>query len=98
MLHGESPTWVSLVGSAAIMFVVLFRAHGFSVRTTTALIGSLSGLALVGGLGAAAVTIAHLTGFGSDETESHLQFDPTLSFSGLVIDGAWWPAWACSTT
>ena len=87
LLHGESPTAVSLVGSAAIMFVVLYLAHGFSVRTTTALIGTLFGLALVGGLGALAVSVAHLTGFGSGETESLLQLDPTLNFSGLVIAG-----------
>lgn len=87
VLHGESPTWVSLVGSAAIMFVVLYLAHGFSARTTTALIGTLFGLVLVGGLGAAAVSVAHVTGFGSDETESLLQIDPTLNFSGLVIAG-----------
>jgi uncharacterized membrane protein len=31
--------------------------------------------------------VAHLTGFGSDETESLLQIDPTLNFSGLVIAG-----------
>ena len=87
VLHGESPTWVSLVGSAAIMFVVLYLAHGFSARTTTALIGTLFGLVLVGGLGAVAVSVAHLTGFGNDETESLLQIDPTLNFSGLVIAG-----------
>ena len=87
LLHGESPTWVSLVGSAAIMFVVLYLAHGFSVRTTTALIGTLFGLALVGGLGALAVGVAHLTGFGSDETETLLQFDPAFNFSGLVLAG-----------
>jgi uncharacterized membrane protein len=87
LLHGESPTWVSLVGSAAIMFVVLYLAHGFSVRTTTALIGTLFGLVLVGGLGAAAVSLAHLTGFSSDQTETLLQIDPTLNFSGLVIAG-----------
>jgi uncharacterized membrane protein len=87
LLHGESPTWVSLVGSAAIMFVVLYLAHGFSVRTTTALIGTLFGLALVGVLGAVAVALAHLTGFASDETETLLQVDPTLNFSGLVVAG-----------
>ena len=30
------------------MFVVLYLAHGFSARTTTALVGTLFGLALVG--------------------------------------------------
>jgi uncharacterized membrane protein len=47
LLHGESPTWVTLVASAAIMFVVVYLAHGFSVRTTAALVGTLFGLALV---------------------------------------------------
>lgn len=87
LLAGESPTWVSLVGSAAIMFVVLYLAHGFSVRTTTALIGTLSGLALVAGLGAAAVGIAKLTGFSSDATVTLQQFDPDLNFGGLVLAG-----------
>lgn len=87
LLAGESPTWVTLVGSAAIMFVALYVAHGFSVRTTTALIGTLFGLALVAVLGAVAVAVAHLTGFSSDETRQLLQFDPGLDFSGLVLAG-----------
>jgi uncharacterized membrane protein len=87
LLAGESPTWVSLVGSVAIMFVVLYLAHGFSVRTTTALVGTLFGLALVAGLGAIAVSVARLTGFSSEETVQLLQFDPTLNFSGLVVAG-----------
>lgn len=87
LLAGESPTWVSLVGSAAIMFVVLYLAHGFSVRTTTALIGTLFGLALVGVLGAIAVAVAHLTGFSSETAIQLQQLDPTLNFSGLVLAG-----------
>src|SRR4051794_17107777 len=51
LLAEESPMLVSLVGSSAIMFVVLYLAHGFSARTTTALIGTLFGLTLVAVLG-----------------------------------------------
>ena len=51
LLAEESPTLVSLVGSSAIMFVVLYLAHGFSARTTTALVGTLFGLTLVAVLG-----------------------------------------------
>src|SRR4051812_15641602 len=87
LLAGESPTLVSLVGSAAIMFVVLYLAHGFSARTTTALVGTLFGLALVTGLGALAVWVSRLTGFSSEETIQLQQYDPTLNFSGLVIAG-----------
>jgi uncharacterized membrane protein len=65
LLGERSPVLVTLVGSAAIMFVVLYLAHGFSARTTTALVGTLFGLTLVALQG----------------------YDPTLSFSGLVLAG-----------
>ncbi len=87
ILTGSSPTAVSLVGSAAIMFVVLYLAHGFSARTTTALVGTLFGLALVTVLGAVSVAVARLTGLTNDETTTLATFDPTLDFSGLVIAG-----------
>ncbi|MGY1653234.1 YibE/F family protein [Geodermatophilus sp. SYSU D01119] len=87
LLSGDSPTLVSLVGSSAIMFAVLYLAHGLSARTTTALIGTLFGLALVTGLGALAVGVARLTGLTTEETVQLQTFDPGLDFSGLVIAG-----------
>jgi uncharacterized membrane protein len=87
LLSDESPILVSLVGSAAIMFVVLYLAHGFSARTTTALVGTLFGLFLVAVLGAIAVGAARLTGLTSEETNQLHTFDPTLDFSGLVLAG-----------
>jgi uncharacterized membrane protein len=85
LLDGSSPIWVSLVGSSAIMFVVLYLAHGFNARTTTALLGTLFGLALSAVLGTVAVAAAHLTGFSSEAAVQLLQYDGTLDFSGLVL-------------
>ncbi|MGY1849501.1 MULTISPECIES: YibE/F family protein [unclassified Blastococcus] len=87
LLSEDSPTLVSLVGSAAIMFVVLYLAHGFSARTTTALVGTLFGLTLVAVMGSLAVSAARLTGLTNDETFTLQRYDPTLSFSGLVLAG-----------
>jgi uncharacterized membrane protein len=87
LLAGGSPVWVTLVGSSAIMFVVLYLAHGFSARTTTALVGTLFGLALTAVLGAVAVAVARLTGFADENTVQLQQFDPTLDFTGLVLAG-----------
>jgi uncharacterized membrane protein len=87
LLAERSPTLVSLVGSAAIMFVVLYLAHGFSARTTTALVGTLFGLTLVAVMGAAAVSAARLTGLTSEETVQLSTYDPALDFSGLVLAG-----------
>jgi uncharacterized membrane protein len=87
LLAEEYPTLVSLVGSAAIMFVVLYLAHGFSARTTTALVGTLFGLTLVAVLGSVAVSAARLTGLTTEETVTLQGYDPTLSFSGIVLAG-----------
>ncbi|SDP16895.1 Uncharacterized membrane protein [Klenkia soli] len=87
ILTAESPTLVTLVGSSAIMFVVLYLAHGFTTRTTTALIGTLFGLVLVAVMGAVAVSAAKLTGFSSEATIQLQTFDPSLDFSGLVLAG-----------
>jgi uncharacterized membrane protein len=87
LLAGGSPVWVTLVGSSAIMFVVLYLAHGFSARTTTALVGTLSGLALTAVLGAVAVAAARLTGFADENALQLQQYDPTLDFTGLVLAG-----------
>jgi uncharacterized membrane protein len=87
ILGSGSPTLVTLVGSSAIMFVVLYLAHGFTTRTTTALIGTLFGLVLVAVMGAVAVAAAKLTGFSSETTVQLGTYDPTLDFSGLVLAG-----------
>jgi uncharacterized membrane protein len=87
ILAESSPTLVTLTGSSAIMFVVLYLAHGFSARTTTALIGTLFGLTLVAVLGSLGVSAARLTGLSSEETVRLSLYDPTLDFSGLVLAG-----------
>ena len=47
LLGGGSGLGVALTGSAAIMFVVLYLAHGPSVRTSTALAGTLTGVGVI---------------------------------------------------
>lgn len=42
LLEGRSPVAVAVCGSAAILFVVLYLAHGLSIRTSTALLGTLA--------------------------------------------------------
>src|SRR5581483_8085516 len=41
LLDGKSPVETATVAGAAILLVVLYVAHGFSMRTTTALLGTL---------------------------------------------------------
>jgi uncharacterized membrane protein len=78
---------IGVVGGAAIMFVVLYAAHGVSVRTTTALIGTLLGLAATAALGSWAVAGFHLTGVGSEDDQYLSAFAGQIQLSGLLLCG-----------
>ncbi|HWU31531.1 MAG TPA: YibE/F family protein, partial [Marmoricola sp.] len=89
LLGGQSGIWVALVGSAAIMYVVLYLAHGWSLRTSTALAGTLFGLAIVVGLGVGASHVARFSGV-IDENAMNLNYyihlDPrSLAMCALIL-------------
>ena len=83
LLEGGDPLAIGLVGSSAIMFVVLYVAHGFSYRTTTALLGTLAGLGVTAGLGALAASAAHLSGITTEDTYRLAQLTGRLTEGGL---------------
>ncbi|MDQ1627816.1 MAG: hypothetical protein QOI54_1560 [Actinomycetota bacterium] len=87
LLSGESPLAVGLVGCASIMFVLLYLAHGVSIRTTTALFGTLFGLAASAALGTWAVQAAHLTGAGSEDDLVVAAVAGQVRLSGLLLCG-----------
>ena len=87
LVAGQNPIVVGLIGSSAIMFVVLYAAHGFSARTTTALVGTLFGLVLSAALGYAATRWAHLTGVASEDDYILAAATPDLHLTSVVICG-----------
>ncbi len=87
LLEGRDPLLVGVVGSAAIMFVVLYCAHGFTLRTTTALVGTLFGLGLTAGLGVLGTKWAHLTGVGSEDDLVLAASAPQMQLTAVVICG-----------
>lgn len=85
LIVGKPGMPVALVGATAIMFVVLYVAHGVSIRTSTALAGTLLGLGLTTLLGWISVKAARLSGF-SDEMEYDLaQLVGGLNFQELLM-------------
>jgi uncharacterized membrane protein len=84
LLAGESGLAVALVGSTAIMFVVLYLAHGPSVRTSTALAGTLIGLVITAGIGLVAIHTARLTGLGDESSLLLRTQADQLDFRGLL--------------
>jgi uncharacterized membrane protein len=87
ILNGESPLLVAIVGSAAIMFAVLYLTHGVNVHTSVAVLGTLAALVLTGVLGAAFTALTHLTGFGSEESMYLSIAQGQVDMRGLFLAG-----------
>ncbi|MGV9671761.1 YibE/F family protein [Gordonia oleivorans] len=87
ILDGESPVAVAVVSSAAILFVVLYLAHGVSLRTSSALLGTLTSMVLAGVLSWLAIETMQLSGLSGDQTTSLQVYQGTISVSGLLLAG-----------
>lgn len=91
LLDGAPGVGVALTSAAAIMFVVLYTTHGFSLRTSTALAGTLVGIVLTAGIGVIAIGDARLTGISDEGGQILAQFGAldfqTLLGCAMVIAG-----------
>ncbi len=78
---------VALVASAAILYAVIYLAHGVSLRTSAALLGTLTALLLAAGLSWAAIQLAHLTGLSDDQNATVSAYLGSVSIGGLLLAG-----------
>ncbi|WP_062428698.1 YibE/F family protein [Herbidospora daliensis] len=84
ILAGRPPLLIAVVGSAAIMLIVLYVTHGVTVPTSVAVIGTLVSLGLTGVLALAAIEWAHLTGV-TDDTSFLLGTSLQINTQGLLL-------------
>jgi uncharacterized membrane protein len=87
ILEGRDPVAVSLVGSAMIVLVVLFVAHGVNARTATAVLGTLASLLAVELIAHFAVHGTALSGLGNEETGFLQGFVANVRVQGLLLGG-----------
>ncbi|RJQ78242.1 YibE/F family protein [Pseudonocardiaceae bacterium YIM PH 21723] len=87
ILAGHSPLWTAIVGSSAIMFVVLYLTHGFTARTSTAVIGTVCSLGLIWGLSSAFSAAAKITGLDDETTNLITVFGHAIDARGLFLAG-----------
>ena len=78
---------VSVVASAAILYVVIYLAHGVSLRTSAALLGTLTSLLLAAVLSWAAIGLAHLTGLSEEQNNEVSAYMGNVSITGLLLAG-----------
>ena len=88
IVAGSNPLGVSLVGALVIVLTSIYLAHGFSVRTSVAVVSTIVTLVIAWALAITFVSLARLTGMGSEESV-YLQFAPLeqLNLRGLLLGG-----------
>ena len=87
ILSGRNPLAVAVVGAGVIMFAVLYLTHGLSARTSTAVVGTLVSLALIGGLGAVFSATARLTGLDEQTNSLITSLGTGVDARGLLLAG-----------
>lgn len=87
ILAGRNPLLVAVIGAGVIMFAALYMTHGFSARTSTAVLGTLLSLSLIGGLSVLFSATTQLTGL--DENTANLigALDAPIDARGLLLAG-----------
>ncbi len=85
VLEGSNPLAVAIVGSAAMMFVLLYLAHGVNAQTTTALLGTLVSLVITGLLAALFVEVGRLVSVGTEETAFLQVSAAQVNLEGLLL-------------
>jgi uncharacterized membrane protein len=65
--NGDDPLLATLIGSIGVLTVAVFVVHGFNRKSVAALLGTLGALVLVVVLAAIAVSVARITGLGTEE-------------------------------
>lgn len=84
LVAGEPGLLVALVGSSAIMFVILYFVHGWNMRTTAALVGTLCGILIMAGISLTAVAVTRLSGIGDEASGQLSTMASHIDFRGLL--------------
>jgi uncharacterized membrane protein len=78
---------VALVASSAILFAVIYLAHGVSLRTSAALLGTLTSMLFAALLSWGAIKLTHLTGLSEDRNNEVAVYLGNVSITGLLLAG-----------
>ena len=88
IIAGHNPLLISFLGALVIGTVSIYLAHGFSRRTTVAVVSTLISIIIAIGLAVFSVWFLKLTGSGSEEAY-YLQSAPitNINIKGLLLGG-----------
>lgn len=87
LLDGKPAIPVALVSGALILYAVLYLAHGVNLRTSSALLGTLTSMLLAAVLSWVALEMTHLTGLSEEQNTNVATYLQHVSITGLLLAG-----------
>jgi len=89
ILKGADPLTICIIGAIAILFVTTYVAHGISLKTTVALIGTAASLIIAGLLSVFAVQLTYLIGISYQSSDYVIQLssEHLINPQGLLLGG-----------
>ena len=87
IMEGASPLLVAVTTAASIMLVTLYLSHGFTVRTTVAMLGTLVSLVVIGGVGWVFTEVGHFTGLVDEGSQYISGIAAQVDLRGLLLAG-----------
>ncbi|CAM4510086.1 YibE/F family protein [Nocardia ninae] len=87
LLDGKPAIPVALVAGSLILYAVLYLAHGVNLRTSSALLGTLTSMVVAAVLSWVAIKITHLTGLSEEQNTNVATYLEHVSITGLLLAG-----------
>ncbi|SDI45709.1 Uncharacterized membrane protein [Actinokineospora alba] len=87
IMQGANPLIVAVSGGTVIMVVALFMTHGINARTAVSAVGTVASLALTGLIGFWSLSLAGITGLGSDNVGFLSGYLADVDLQGLLLAG-----------
>lgn len=85
LLSGANALLASLVTASVVMMIVMFLAHGISIKTVTALLGTFLGIAAVAALAWWAIPGTNLTPLTHDDMRQLFMTSPVIDPKGILL-------------
>ena len=87
VMEGGPPLAVAVVTAAAIMISTLYLSHGFSARTSVAMLGTLAALVVIGVLGSVFTRLGSFTGLVDEGSQYISSIATQVDLRGLLLAG-----------
>jgi uncharacterized membrane protein len=86
LLEGKSPLAVAVVAASGLVLILLYTAHGLSIRTSVAVLGTLFGIGLTAVISYFVVGFGNFSGISSDD-DFLLAGVTQIRLDGLLLAG-----------